>query len=141
MGGSLLLGSEGDRELVFPHPRHGHSADRAGVLHLSAEVDENAFATGRPGALYVVDSATGDILKITGRFGKGQAFASAASLGTVDLKTGEVTPFGAGVTAPKGLLCLPGDDHWNPGGPAGASPWPAPRQDLDSIDTGAKDVI
>ncbi|MEU1626670.1 hypothetical protein ABZ746_15355 [Streptomyces sp. NPDC020096] len=111
VGGSLLLDSQGDSELVFLNTKHGSAADHVRVLHLSAQVDDSAFATGDEGALYVVDSKTGDILKITGHFAKGQAFTSSDSLSTIDLKTGQVSAFGTGISAPKGLLYVPDAAH------------------------------
>jgi hypothetical protein len=107
VGGSLLLDGQGDKELVFLSSKGGQIAAHARVLHLSAQVDDSAFATSGRGALYVADSATGNILKITGHFTKGQAFTSAGSLSTINLETGKVSAFGTGISAPKGLLYLP----------------------------------
>jgi hypothetical protein len=107
VGGQLMLVSQGDSELVFlKHP--GTPAQSASVLPVSAQVDDITFATSRHGTLYAVDPANNRIIAITGGFQRGEAFASAKGLSTVDLKTGQVSPFGSGLTSPKGLLFVPG---------------------------------
>jgi hypothetical protein len=41
-------------------------------------------------------------------------FDSASGLSTIDLKTGQVSPFGSGITTPNGLLFVPAvDGHGN----------------------------
>lgn len=106
VGGSLMLVGQADKQLVFVrHP--GTREQSASVLPLGAEVDDTAFTTATRGALYVVDNATGRIVAITGNFKRGQAFASAAALSTIDLSSGAVTPFGSGIETPKGLLFVP----------------------------------
>jgi len=112
-GGNLLVDSQGDGQLVLlSHP--GQHDQRATVLNLSTQVDDSAFATSTHGTLYVVDSANNRIIAITGRFRRGQAFASVpsgsptpAALGAVDLGTGAVNTFGTGFGNPKGLLFVP----------------------------------
>jgi hypothetical protein len=118
VGGQLMLVGQGDKQMVFiDHP--GTPAQSASVLPVSAQVDDTAFATSTSGTLYVVDNPNNQIIAITGKFQRGQAFGSAATLSTVDLKTGQVAPFGTGISSPKGLLFVPGHgegDHGNHGG-------------------------
>jgi hypothetical protein len=113
IGGQLMLVAQGDKQLVFVrHP--GRPGQSASVLPVSSQVDDTTFASSAEGTLYVADNATGRIIAVTGKFQRGQAFGSAAGLSTVDLKTGQVTPFGSGVTSPKGLLFVPAvDDRQN----------------------------
>ncbi|WP_329056234.1 hypothetical protein OG738_21790 [Amycolatopsis sp. NBC_01488] len=109
VGGSLMLVGQADKQLVFVrHP--GTREQSASVLPLGSEVDDTTFTTAARGTLYVVDNATGQIVAITGNFKRGQAFASAAGLSTVDLSSGRVTPFGSGIATPKGLLFVPADN-------------------------------
>jgi hypothetical protein len=109
IGGNLMLVGQGDREIVFVnHPGTRHQS--ASVLPVSAQVDDTTFASTSKGTLYVVDNAKNQIIAISGHFKPGQAFASAAGLSTINLKTGQVTPFGSGVQAPKGLLFVPAAD-------------------------------
>lgn len=109
LGGSLLLDGQGDQQAVFVKS-WGTKKQRADVLLLSQQVDDTAFATSTEGTLYVVDSAKGEIITVTGHFTKGEAFVSAKNgLGTLSLKTGTITAFGNTVTSPKGLLFVAAD--------------------------------
>jgi hypothetical protein len=119
VGGSLMLAGQADKQLVFvKHP--GARNQSASVLPLSAQVDDTTFASSAKGTLYVVDNPNNRIVAITGNFTKGQAFGSASRLSTIDLKTGQVTPFGSGITSPKGLLFVPaGGGHSDSGDPKG----------------------
>jgi hypothetical protein len=109
VGGSLMLVGQGDQQLVFvQYP--GARDQSASVLPVSSQVDDTTFASSAKGTLYVVDNAAGQIIAITGNFQQGQAFGSASGLSTIDLKTGQVTPFGSSVKTPKGLLFVPAAD-------------------------------
>ncbi|WP_159039668.1 hypothetical protein [Streptomyces sp. TP-A0356] len=109
LGGSLLLDGQGDQQAVFVK-NWGTKKQRADVLPLSQQVDDTAFATSTEGTLYVVDSAKGQVVAVTGHFTKGEAFVSAkGGLGTLSLKTGTVTAFGNAVASPKGLLFVAAD--------------------------------
>jgi hypothetical protein len=114
IGGSLMLIGQADQQLVFV--RHPGAPDQsASVLPVTSQVDDTTFATSARGTLYVVDNAAGRVIAITGNFKQGQAFGSASGLSTIDLKTGQVTPFGTGVKTPKGLLFVSADDGRNVG--------------------------
>jgi hypothetical protein len=115
VGGSLMLVGQADQQLVFVKNAGAHNQS-ASVLPLSAQVDDATFASSAKGTLYVVDNAGGNVIAITGNFQKGQAFGSASGLSTIDLKTGQVAPFGTGVKSAKGLLFVPavgGEDSQN----------------------------
>jgi hypothetical protein len=116
-GGDLLLDSQGDGQLVFvAHPGRHDQHDT--VLNLNAQVDDSAFATDPHGTLFVVDSATNDILAIRGSFHRGEAFSSVPSgsptptaLDSLNLANGQVTEFATGIGSPKGLLFVAGDEN------------------------------
>jgi hypothetical protein len=108
VGEGLMLVGQADKQLVFV--RHPSARDQnTSVLPVSSEVDNTTFAASARGTLYVVDNAAGRIIAITGNFKQGQAFGSASGLSTIDLKTGQATPFASGVETPKGLLFVPAD--------------------------------
>lgn len=112
IGGTLMLIGQGDQQVVFvKHP--GAHDQSASVLPVSAQVDDITFATATKGTLYVVDNKANQVIAITGNFKRGQAFGSAAGLSTIDMKTGQVTPFASGIGGPKGLVFVPanGDDN------------------------------
>jgi hypothetical protein len=117
-GGDFVLDSQGDGELVFVHT-HGSKAESLSVLNLTTQVDDSSFATTRDETLYVVDAAKNEILAITGPFTPGQVFSAVPSdstalpgtLGRVDLRTGQVTPFATGFGTLSGLLFVVGDCH------------------------------
>lgn len=67
VGGSLLLDSQGDKQLLFLHDLAA-GGTKADLLNLNTQVDDTAFATNATGTLYVVDSGTGQLLAITGPF-------------------------------------------------------------------------
>ncbi|MBF9070662.1 hypothetical protein [Streptacidiphilus fuscans] len=110
VGGSMMLDSQGDSELIFMDTVkanwHSRPTQRVRVLHLSAQVDDTAFAIGDKGAIFAVDGNTNAIVEITGNFGRGQDFTSASSLSRLNLNTGKVTAFAPGI-ASKGLLFEP----------------------------------
>ena len=116
-GGDVLLDSQGDGELIFlHHPDTRHQT--ATVLPISTQVDDTAFATEPCGTLFVVDNALDEILTVTGDFGRGQVFEAVpndstvipGNLATLNLTTGQVTPFGSGFANPHGLLFVaPGE--------------------------------
>ncbi len=110
-GGDVLLDSQGDGELIFLH--HANTRHQtATVLHISTQVDDEAFATGPCETLLVVDNKLNEILAVTGPFQRGADFAAVPNdstvvpgdLATVNLKTGQVTAFGSGFGNPHGLL-------------------------------------
>ncbi|MEZ0088985.1 hypothetical protein [Streptacidiphilus sp. EB129] len=133
LGGTLLLDSQGDKQLVFLK----HGADPK-VLNLTTQVDDTAFATNTTGTLYVVDSSTNRLLAVTGHFTVGEAFTAVpndsdtlpGTLGRLDLATGKVSAFAA-MGSPKGLLFV--DDPL----PAAGSPSTAPSAASSATGSGS----
>jgi hypothetical protein len=112
--GDLLLDSQGDSEQIYlSNP--GTIAQSATVLKLNTQVDDTAIATTRKGILYVTDNGSNRVIAITGRFHTGQVFTAvpkdskplAGTVGSLNLKTGTVTPFGKGFSSPQGLVFKP----------------------------------
>ena len=127
VGGSLLLDSQGDKQLLFLHDL-APGGTKADLLNLNTQVDDTTFATKSTGTLYVVDSGTGQLLAITGPFTAGQAFVSVPkdfdslvkTLGSLDLTTGKITAWGTGFGNPKGLLLT--DESYVPPAPGSGTP-------------------
>ena len=107
--GDFLLTSQGDEEQVYDHvTRHGQSLS---VLSLTASVDDTSWATAPHGAIYATDNNGDTVDAVTGTFKAGAAYTSvtpcdensapaacpapgypANYLGTINLKTGVITP-------------------------------------------------
>jgi hypothetical protein len=85
------------------------------VLPVSSEVDDTAFASSARGTLYVVATRPSNHFDHW-ELQAGQAFGSASGLSTIDLKTGQATPFASGVKTPKDLLFVPADGGNDDGG-------------------------
>jgi hypothetical protein len=118
--GDFMLNSQGDEELIFA----GAGGQNLQVLKLSNSVDDIAFATSATGTLYITDSTANTVDALTGPFAPGTAYTSvtpcnansaptvcpatgfaANSLGTIDLKTGALTPVTViGPLTPKGMV-------------------------------------
>ncbi len=72
--GDYMLDSQGDQELIFDHltPR----GQRLTALHLTASVDDSAWATSPHGALYVTDATDDTVDAVSGRFTVGTMYSS-----------------------------------------------------------------
>jgi hypothetical protein len=116
-GGQLMLDSQGDSELVFATDPLSPSGQLT-LLTLTSSAGAPqvvvGWATSRRATLLVADQSQDQIDAITGPFGVGTVItaipndsqALARDLGTIDLQTGDVTPFASGFGSPKGLLFL-----------------------------------
>ncbi|MGD3112170.1 hypothetical protein [Streptomyces sp. YGL11-2] len=113
-GGDLMLDSQGDSEQIYL-ANAGTSRQSAQVLKLNTQVDDTAIATSTSGTLYVTDPGTNQVVAVRGSFTPGQTFAAvpddskvlAGALGSLNLRTGSVSPFGKGFKSPHGLLFVP----------------------------------
>jgi hypothetical protein len=118
VGGDFMLDSQGDRQEVFVKDPTS-AAPQLSVLAISQSVDDTAFPTSPGGKLIATDPTHDTVVVITG-FQPGRAYSSvtpcdanhaatscpANSLGTLDLRSGTVTPVtpsGAAVQ-PSGLI-------------------------------------
>jgi len=113
--GDFVLDAQGDKELVFTGNATG-SKQSLSVLHTTTEVNDTAWATATQGTLYVTDNASNSLLAIRGTFSPGTAYSAVpkdssrnpGTVGTLNLKTGTVTPFATGLGSPAGVLFVPG---------------------------------
>lgn len=123
--GQLATISQGDGEVIFDRGVGSSEAGRGRpsltVLPVSDNVPGNvppidgmAVATAPRGTLYVVDSKAGSIIRLsTAGWPVGTVFVSEPSdngnplVGTLDLRTGVITPLGNRFISPKGLLFVP----------------------------------
>jgi len=113
--GDFVLDAQADKELVFTGNATG-SKQSLSVLHTSTEVNDTAWATATQGTLYVTDNASNSLLAIRGTFSPGTAYSAVpkdsslnpATVGTLNLRTGTVTPFATGLGSPAGVLFVPG---------------------------------
>jgi len=117
--GDLATISQGDGKIIFAS--HFGGIPRLFVLNLTDDkvgnippIDGLAVATSNEGILFVVDGAAGTIQALnTAGFPKGIVFVGEPSdnanplLGTLNLKTGVITPLGNVFQSPKGLLFVP----------------------------------
>lgn len=111
--------SQGDGQMIFAQGLGNRP--RLTVLNLSDNVPGNAppidgmaVATSGRGTLYVVDNKAGTITALDTRgLPAGTVFVGEANdngnplVGTLNLFTGQITPFGNTFANPKGLLFLP----------------------------------
>ncbi len=99
-GGSFVLDSQADQQLIFARPDVG--GPRLSVLDLGQSIDDFAWATRSGGTYYVTDSATDSLVAVTGGVHAGEVVVSATPgdaldagtasnyLGILDLRTGTV---------------------------------------------------
>jgi hypothetical protein len=121
--GDYMLNSQGDQQLIFG--KFTWWGQWLSVLSISQSVDDSAWPTSKQGALYTTDSTADTVDIITGSFKPGTVYtavtpcnANAAPatcpgggfgpnyLGTINLKTGEVTPvtLSGDALQPKGMI-------------------------------------
>lgn len=111
--GQLAQISQGDGQIIFAS---ADESDHLSVLNLSdgtgnaPPADGIAVATANAGNLYLVDNGTGIIWKLQSTLPAGTVFVDDANdtgnplLGTLDLSSGTITPFGNTFTNPHGML-------------------------------------
>ena len=125
-GGDFELNSQGDLEQIFVSDTSGKTLS---VLKQSLPIDDSAWATDSTGTLYVTESGSDLIWKVTGPFTVGEELVSVApcnansapsacpalpkypqnTLGVINQSTGAVStlPGGAGKIQAKGLDFVP----------------------------------
>ncbi|HYZ17342.1 MAG TPA: hypothetical protein VE591_13115 [Candidatus Acidoferrum sp.] len=109
--GDLVLVSQADKELIFVHDPGGPD-QKVSVLVASTQLGDTVWSTDPDGTLYVVDQPKNVIYKVRGALTAGTIFTETASdapgtpsiVGTVDGKTGTVTPILRGFGSPSGLI-------------------------------------
>lgn len=121
-GGSFVLDSQGDQQLIFATTadRGETAAHGLQVLSVAQPLDDTAFATESHRTLWATDPAHNTVDRITGDFTPGEAVSAVTpdtgsdSLARLNLTDGSLAPI-PGLTAvtPKGLLFTgpAGDDE------------------------------
>ncbi|AGK96709.1 LPXTG cell wall anchor domain-containing protein [Clostridium pasteurianum] len=111
--GQVVLDDQGDSKLIFTD-KIGTPNQINTSLPIGNQINDIVWATSTQGTLYVTDTADNKIYAITGNFTKGTAFVAAPNdsgvggfVGTIDLTSGIITPFAAGMKSPHGLLFVP----------------------------------
>jgi len=113
--GDVVLDSQGDAELITLH-NAGTSGQTVSRLGLGTQVDDSVWTPAQYGRLIIVDSKQNAIytVKMDGGFTPGTIYTEAPGnsgvagfVGTVDPKTGTITPVIIGLTSPTGLGFIP----------------------------------
>lgn len=113
--GDVVLDSQGDAELIFVH-NAGTSQQTVSRLGLGTQVDDTIWIPATHGRMIIVDSKQNAIytVKMDSGFTPGTVYTEAPSdsgvagfVGTVDPKTGTITPVIIGLTSPTGLGFIP----------------------------------
>lgn len=116
-GGSFMLDSQGDQQLLFLNPsvREGAAGHGIQVLSVAQPLDDTAFATASRRTLWATDPSHNAVDEITGPFTPGEAVSTITpdsgptSLARLGLTDGSLTPIpGLGSVTPKGLLFTSG---------------------------------
>jgi hypothetical protein len=113
--GDLVLTNQAGSELVFiSNP--GSASQVVTRLAVATQLEDPTWATSADGEFLIVDGTTNMIYSVKGPFVPGTAYTEtpddssiASMFGTVNLKTGVVSPLIIGFTKATGLLFLPPD--------------------------------
>ena len=111
--GQVVLDNQGDKQLIFMN-NIGTPQQVNTMLPISNAIDDMAWATSTTGTLYVSDTSSNKVYAISVNVPVGTVFVSATDdkfVGILNLTSGQITPIVTGVTmtAPHGLLFVPGD--------------------------------
>ena len=114
--GNLVLDSQADSELIFLH-NPGTSKQTVTRLPVGTQVDDTLWIPSKEGSMLVVDGKANVTYKVTidkTDFTRGTIYTEAPSdstvasfVGTLDPKTGTITPAIIGLGSPTGLAFLP----------------------------------
>jgi hypothetical protein len=115
--GDAVLVNQAGSELVFLH-HPGSSSQTVTRVPTGTQLEDTVWVTRTEGLLYVVDSAQNAIYALSTDFKPGTVYTETPSdsgvaslVGTLDLKTGTVTPIAVGFTSPTGLIFASGEDE------------------------------
>jgi hypothetical protein len=112
--GNLVLVSQADSALItIANP--GSASQQVSKTRIGNQEDDTVWATANSGRLFVVDAGKNAIYTIKWSGPKGTVFTEAPNdsgvvgfVGTIDMKTGFITPVSTGWTKPTGLVFVPG---------------------------------
>ncbi|MBV9689267.1 MAG: hypothetical protein JO202_06105 [Ktedonobacteraceae bacterium] len=113
--GNLVQDSQADAELIFLH-NPGTATQTVTRLSVGTQVDDSLWIPSSKGRLLVADSSGNTIYAVTldKGFTRGTVYTEAPSdsgvasfVGTLDVKTGTITPVIIGLKSPTGLAFIP----------------------------------
>lgn len=111
--GDLVLMSQGDGELLFVH-NPGTASQTVKVLTVGTQVDDTIWPTSAHGCLLVADNASGVYSVCSTIWVPGLPVTDSPNdagvisfVGTLNLTTGQVTPFLVGMGNPHGMAFIP----------------------------------
>lgn len=117
--GNLVQDSQADSELIFLH-NPGTSKQTVSRLLVGTQVDDTIWIPSSEGSMLVVDGKANVTYKVTvdkKDFTRGTVYTEAASdapvasfVGTLDTKTGTISPVIIGLKSPTGLAFLPSEE-------------------------------
>lgn len=107
--GDIVLDNQGGSELVFIH-QVGTPQQSVTRIPVGTQIDDFVWTTTTNGRLLIVDGPTNTVWQMTGHFALNTIFVEAPSdsgvagfVGTLDPKTGTITPVAVGFSSPTGL--------------------------------------
>jgi len=111
--GDLVLNSQGDQELIFIHGL-GTSSVTGKVLSLGGQIDDVVWPSSANGCLLVADNASGVYSVCSNIWVPSTPVVDAANdgttisfVGTLNLGSGQITPFLVGMNNPHGMAFIP----------------------------------
>ncbi len=112
--GDVVMDNQAGSELIFVH-NPGTARQTLTRLPLGTQVDDTAPATAARGRLLVVDTSANAVYAVSATFTPGTMYSAspndsgvAGFVGTVDMKTGIITPAIIGLGSPHGMAFVPG---------------------------------
>lgn len=115
--GNVVLIDQAGAKLVTIH-NAGASGQSVTSLTVGTQIDDTVWAKKAGGRLFVVDATQNAIYVLRTTFKPGTVYTEAPNdsgvasfVGTVDLKTGTITPVAIGFVKPTGLLFVPDGDR------------------------------
>jgi len=113
LAGDIVLANQAGAQLVFLH-NPGTANQTVTTIPLGTQVDDTVWASAVEGRLFVVDGTYNAIYTMRTNFIYGKVYTEAPNdsgvasfVGTVDLKTGTITPVAIGFGKPTGLYFVP----------------------------------
>lgn len=110
--GDVVLDDQGDSQLVFlQHP--GTAQQAVTRLSVGTQIDDFVWATAQSGTILIVDGPANMVWKLSGALAPGTVYVEAPSdsgvagfVGTLDLKSGTISPIAIGFGSPTGMAYI-----------------------------------
>ena len=111
--GDLVLNSQADQQLIFIHGL-GTSSVTGRMLMVGAQIDDVVWPSSAKGCMLVADNASGVYSVCSDIWVAGSPVVDAANdgttisfVGTLNMSTGQITPFLVGMNNPHGMAFIP----------------------------------